>query len=143
MWAHLFWFINKKHSFLNMFGIHIYLLAKKGIQLITHTSNSNTYHTRFYHIHLIFIFRISECRWSLPPTLSHPLLPTWRFTLTQKLGSIGYNIISPHPNCTQQPYRITVIWMLYATGVSTITWYQYNNATLLSWGRDQTLSTLF
>ena len=38
----------------------------------------------------------------------HPLPPTRRLTLTQSIGSIGYNIISPHPNCTQQPYRITV-----------------------------------
>ena len=33
----------------------------------------------------------------------HPLPPTRRLTLTQSIGSIGYNIISPHPNCTQQP----------------------------------------
>ena len=102
--------------------VYVYLLAKKGIQIIIHTFNSNTYHTTIDYISFFTnsIFNFQDI-WMWLVSSFHPLPPTRRLTLTQSIGSIGYNIISPHPNCTQQPYRITVTWMSYATGVSTVT----------------------
>ena len=77
----------------------------------------------------------------------HPLPPTRRLTLTQSIGSIGYNIISPHPNCTQQPYRITVnMDDVCNKGINNniISIQRYVPVVpSFAWGRNQSLSTLF
>ena len=73
---------------------------------------------------------------------SHPLPPPTTNLAPYpypEIGSIGYNIISPHPNCTQQPYRITVTWMLYAIGASTITLISIQQSDSIVLGKKPTL----
>jgi len=108
-----------------------------------HISYYNRLHIFFLQI-LFLIFRISECGWSLPSTPYHQpgALPL------PKVMEVLDIILSVHipiaPNShTGSPW----IWMLYATGVSTITLYQYKRyvpvVPSFAWGRNQSLSTLF
>ena len=87
--------------------------GKKGgdIQLIAHTFNSNTYHTR-----------TSKYGWSLPPTpYHHPsALPLPKVVLDITLSA---HIPIPPNSHTGSPYNGCCM----QHGVSTVTLYQYKN----------------
>ena len=93
---------------------------------------------------LFLIFRISECGWSLPSTPYHQpgALPLPKVLEVLDIILSVHIPIAPNSH-TGSPW----IWMLYATGVSTITLYQYKRyvpvVPSFAWGRNQSLSTLF
>ena len=149
MWAHLFWFKIKTFILKHVWYTYIPFGKKGDIQLITHTFNSNTYHTTIDYISfflqiLFLIFRISECGWSLPSTPYHQpgALPLPKVLEVLDIILSVHIPIAPNSH-TGSPW----IWMLYATGVSTITLYQYKRyvpvVPSFAWGRNQSLSTLF
>ena len=103
--------------------VYVYLLAKKGAHKSLYIRSIQTHiilqSITYLFLQILFlIFRISECGWSLPSTPYHQpgALPLPKVLEVLDIILSVHIPIAPNSH-TGSPW----IWMLYATGVSTIT----------------------